>query len=264
MTNIKGDFFVQNGEIKSTKLFTNELIVGGKSLYEVIRINNNIPLFPRLHYQRLSRSGKLTGISVPTIKSIGIGIRKLLELNKIGNGNIELVVNDIEKYSLRFVPHYYPTRMEYKQGIRTMTYEAFRENPNAKVKLLEFRKRIDDFIAEQGIYEILFLHENKILEGSRSNAFFIKGNEVFTAPIHGVLPGITRSVVIDICKKLKYNIIEEELKYNELHKYQSAFLTGTSPGVLPIKWINDIGFIVKSTILEHIMQEFSHQTGIKI
>jgi len=90
------------------------------------------------------------------------------------------------------------------------------------------------------VYELLLTSDGKVTEGSRSNIFFIKGQTIFTAPGDSVLKGITRKKIFGVCKKIRFEVIEKVISINELSDYEAAFLSGTSPKVLPIKQIQGL------------------------
>jgi branched-subunit amino acid aminotransferase/4-amino-4-deoxychorismate lyase len=49
-----------------------------------------------------------------------------------------------------------------------------------------------------------------------------------------ILPGITRMVVIDLCRELNIPVSERLFKTDALYGAEEAFLTGTVTEVLPI------------------------------
>jgi branched-chain amino acid aminotransferase len=86
---------------------------------------------------------------------------------------------------------------------------------------------------------ILTNTKGQITEGATSNIFLIKSNSILTPSIEsGVLPGITRSVVIDIAKKLKIPVKERAVSLRELLQADELFLTNSLAEVLPITKIN--------------------------
>lgn len=253
---IKGSYCVINGQLKPAAEFKEAFIVNGQSVYEVIRVKNQKPLFLDLHLNRMARSVQLTGIICPDAQNIRAGIHELIEKSVQNEGNIELVINNSKNWSARFIPHNFPTGKDYEKGVKTLIYRATRQNPNAKVKLNDLRKKVGDFISKKSIYEVIYAHDGIITEGSRSNIFFIKNNQFYTPPQSQVLQGITRHVVLEILKKHNYPIIEEPVKVDGIDQYDAAFLTGTSPGVLPIASIDGLQFNTQIKVMRSIMYLF--------
>ena len=74
--------------------------------------------------------------------------------------------------------------------------------------------------------------------GDRSNLAVADG-VVITHPLTPqILPGITRMVVIDICRELNIPVSERFFKTDSLYGSEEAFLTGTVTEVLPIVTID--------------------------
>ena len=142
-----------------------------------------------------------------------------------------------------FIKHYYPTDDQHTNGVRTLVHSAERPIPNAKVYNHALRSKTNDLIRDAEIFEVLLLNSMRnITEGSRSNLFFIKNNELHTAIDEDVLHGIVRSKVIESAEELQIPIRKHAIKYDELPSYDAAFLTGTSLHILPIKRINSISY----------------------
>jgi branched-chain amino acid aminotransferase len=234
------DFFIENGAIKKVGLFNEANISSGKSLYEVIRVTEGIPVFLESHLDRLRDSSKIANFSI-SLKNEKISdhIKKLIEINKVTIGNIKVVFNysitNLENYFIYFIKHEYPTNDEYQNGVGTTLIHVERENPNAKIINNKFREFVDKIKAEKNVYEgILVDEKGNITEGTKSNIFIVKGKKVYTSPAKNVLMGITRKMIIEICRRKNIIIIEESISYKDLAEIDGLFITGTSPKVLPI------------------------------
>lgn len=88
---------------------------------------------------------------------------------------------------------------------------------------------------EASAYEAIFIREGVITEGSHSNFFAALNDTVFTHPAStAILPGITRQVVLDLCRQLHFKIEEKPLPARLLPQVQEIFLTLTSAEVVPV------------------------------
>jgi branched-chain amino acid aminotransferase len=249
MENCINDYFIKNDEAYERAEFQDIYVVEGKCIYEVIRIIDKSPLFLNEHLHRLENSLKLEEkknfISMDIVKEY---IGKLITLNRVENGNLKLVINK-DNLFIFFIKHSYPTKDMYSDGVKTILYFGERHNPNAKVIDNSFREKVNEKIVTSGSYEaILVNHEGYITEGSKSNIFMVKGDEVITAPVEGVLPGITRSEIIKACYEIGLKVKEENINYQELKNLDGLFISGTSPKVLPI---NEIEGIIKYNKIYH-------------
>ena len=80
--------------------------------------------------------------------------------------------------------------------------------------------------------------EGYLTEGPGFNVFAVKDGAVVT-PDRGVLEGITRLAVIDLCKQNGIPIREGRLTAAELYDADEVFLSSTAGGVIPATRVDD-------------------------
>lgn len=83
-----------------------------------------------------------------------------------------------------------------------------------------------------------------VREGTSSNLFMAKDGELFTHPLtHEILPGVTRKVILEICRREKIPVRETRFDQQQMIAADEVFLTGTVTEVLPVTQIdgNPIG-----------------------
>jgi len=267
MEKFTGTYFLMDEQIFDISNFHHDLLEKGQSIYEVIRVIERIPLFAEKHIKRIYNSAERTGMTINlSPDQIMQQINTLIEVNELENGNIKLVmqyssgeINLGEHFFAYLIPHHYPEEIYYRQGVTAVLIKAERKNPNAKIANIDLRSRIDQEIEKHGAYEGLLVNsEGNITEGSRSNVFFIKDKELFTADLASILPGITRETIIDLCKSLDYTVIEDKIPDDSLHQMDAVFITGTSPNVLPVNRIDDYFFESASNpVLISIMNAYN-------
>lgn len=94
---------------------------------------------------------------------------------------------------------------------------------------------------EQGAHEALFVaSDGSVVEGATSNIFCV-ANGVLTTPPEdaGLLPGITREVVVELARKEGLDVREAPLPLEELLASDEAFLTGSVKEVMPLIAIDE-------------------------
>lgn len=96
-----------------------------------------------------------------------------------------------------------------------------------------------------------------ITEAATSNIFIVKKNKLVTPSIgSGILPGISRGVVIEIAKKLKMSVKERLVSRTELFSADELFLTNSLAEVLPVTKVDSkpvgSGIVGPITKLLHI------------
>lgn len=253
---------LQNNTVKTTDGFSETIFDNGLSIYEVIRVFHGHPIFLSDNLMRLDNSLKKSNIAID-IATLHIPdkLNRLISLEHIGEGNLKYVLHftkgkSPDEYIFQ-IPHSYPSQQDYECGIDTITCPAVRENPEIKYINGELRSLANRLMQEHHVYEVLLVdREGYITEGSRSNVFFIKDNTPYTASTAYVLPGTSRKRVFDICKEHAIPIIEQRVPVNAVQEYEAAFLTGTSPLILPIRRINEVSLNPQDQMLKKIMNYY--------
>ena len=233
-----------------------------QTIYEVIRVTDGVALFLEDHFSRLSRSVQ---IQHSTFKMLYADFRRhiaeLVRQNRQNEGNVKFsysVVEGIAQWVFYFVPHSYPSPDDYKLGVPVDLFFAERQNPNAKVVQLAIRDEANLMIANRKLYEVLLVdHHGMITEGSRSNVFFVKSDVFYTAPETMVLVGITRQKVISCLNELGLPLVEQAVSKDEAASFDAAFLTGTSPKVLPIRLVGEQLFDVQNRAVSRLMDGYN-------
>lgn len=240
------EYYIHNGQLVFTSTMDIFDEIGIKSVYEVIKIIDGIPLFFDEHLDRMKRS--LLTLGVELLKSredILKEIMQLVKINQCKSINIKLLCNCINKDKIDFLTYFikseYPQQEAYRRGIHTILFRGERETPNIKTIKVSFRERVKQSREEKGAYEALLVDKQGfITEGSRSNIFFIREGGILTPPSGKVLLGVTRKYIMKICKQLGIEVKEEMIDIHQLKNIQGAFITGTTVNILPIATIEDI------------------------
>lgn len=221
------------------------LIPKGKAVYEVIRIIERTPLFFNGHALRLNNTLKIAEADFRVDTEV---LRKRLKLiidaKKEDNYNIKILIDrDTEDMTIIENPFHYPEKELYVTGIHTDILKYERPDPNAKIVNSDLISRSRKMKEETGAYELLLEdHNGNITEGSISNVFFLKGRTLITPPVESVLPGITRQEIIKCAKDNGFEVKEETVNSDNFSIFEAAFISGTSPKILPINSIKDHSF----------------------
>ena len=72
-----------------------------------------------------------------------------------------------------------------------------------------------------------------------------------------ILEGITRQKVLCCLNELGFKVMEQAVFKDEIGYFDAAFLTGTSPKVLPIKSIGKQVFNVQNTAVHRLMDSYN-------
>ncbi|MGW8314533.1 MAG: aminotransferase class IV [Bacteroidales bacterium] len=259
-SNLLGDIYMVDGNPAGVLDFTPDM--SAETYYEVVRMIGGRFLFLEDHLERLANSLTGTGIPFPGKEAIKDNLRLLQRYNAFTEGNIRICIQRLsggdQHLFCYFIPYLYPEICMYKSGVDVMTYPHVRPNPGIKKWDDRFRTSVNQFIRDTGIYEAILLNrQNEVTEGSRSNLFFITpSNQVVSAPENEILPGITRKYLLDICSKEQLDLVHRPIRLDELDQFDSCFLSGTSPKVLPVWKLNAVEFEVDHPVLHLLMERF--------
>ena len=230
----------------------------GLRSYETLK---GIRIFKALeHFERLIRSANKMHINFDyNAKDLVDIAYKLLAKNKLKNTYIRPLVyldNNMSVYPSKEVHlmmmvwdwSYYQKVNQI--DVTISSYE--RINPksgpiNAKVVGHLTNTMLATAEAKKNGFDDAILIDNNgyIAQGSGSNFFIEIDEELFTPPLGNIFPGVTRSTVIDLAKRLGYPIQEAPLKIEDIKKTSSAFMTGTAIEITSIKSIENRKFPLK-------------------
>lgn len=252
------EFYLEDGHLERISNYTKDSNKG--IIYEVLRVINYVPLFSEEHISRMEKSFRLMNKSFAyEYSKIQEFLNRLIQANNVEFGNVKITF-DIENDTMKVfsIKHSYPTEEMYKEGVKTILFHGERKNPNAKVVDLDFRKNVTEAIDKNKAFEaILINNEGFITEGSKSNIFIIKGNDLITSPIDQVLPGVTRGRILKVAKKIGISIIEKKFKYSDLDGVDAMFISGTSPKILPISKVDNIEMDINNIIMRNLIIAFN-------
>lgn len=257
MSECYGANFILNGELQPAEFFDKALIYEGDSIYEVLRTVKGCPVFFNDHMERLASSVKLSNKDLlADVSVLRKAIINLTRSDKKKLANIKIVFNynnGSANFLIYFIEPIYPTDEQYKKGVKGVLFYGERKDPESKVINHKLRSSISHKLIQERGYEAVLVNEhNLITEGSRSNIFFLKDETLVTAPDNTILNGITRKHILEICREQKIEVVLESVRVVDMTKYDSVFMTGTSPVVLPFNCIDDKIFKVTLPLMERL------------
>jgi branched-subunit amino acid aminotransferase/4-amino-4-deoxychorismate lyase len=191
------------------------------------------------HLDRLYVPAKEMGLK-PSVdeKTLRSRIAEIVKLNLPHETRVRLIlVKESGRIYIAFQPFIPPPESVYEDGVHVITSGTSRTDPRIKgtdfiTKSAEQRKLVTG-----DVYEILLVHNGKILEGMTSNFYAVKvprdssRGTLITAQ-RGILLGVTRRAVLKIARGEGLSIEYRAPRIDE--KFDEAFLTSSSRGVVPI------------------------------
>jgi branched-chain amino acid aminotransferase len=258
-------YYLLNNILKSEDDLNTDESSEGLSVYEIVRVKDGMAIFLEDHLRRLYHSLELEKLNInEKEQDLKEQVGELITNNPVSEGKIKFVVSfyrhpQSKEYNLwLYYNHYEPPKPhQYKKGVDTILCRAVRNDPNVKMLNTEARLTADRKIHESSVYEAILVDEDGyVTEGSRSNVFFISGHTVVTAPDEVVLQGIARGKILEICHEHHLDLRLQSVHRDELKSFDTAFLSGTTPKILPVRRMDETVFSVENPLLGFLMEAY--------
>lgn len=250
--------FVDKNEAKVSVLDRGLLF--GDGIYEVIRIYNHQPFLMDWHMERLANSAK--GLAIPLekiggISTIEVVIKKLIELGP-PEGALYLEITrgaehkrthgcpkNLKPTLIAWVqdPPIFPDEY-YEKGVKVITHPDWRP---AIAEIKHVNRLMNEWISQkatdEGALEAILIRDGMITEATSDNVFLVMDDELFTSALNkGILPGITRRLIIDLAKKEGIPVNEVSLLVESLRQADELFLSGTGLEIMPVRTVDELDF----------------------
>jgi branched-chain amino acid aminotransferase len=231
----------------------------GDGVFEGIRVYNGRIFQAEAHLRRLFASARAIRLTIPsTPEQLLAAIEQTYKTNGFSDCYIRLIVTRGTGYlglsptkcsnpSIIIISDtiaLYPPEM-YQKGMAVITASVTRTHPNAlspRIKSLNYLNNILAKIEaiDAGVPEAIMLnHEGNVAECTGDNIFIVRNGLVQTpTTADGILEGITRQVIIDLCGRMKIPCVEKTLERQDLYAADECFLTGTAAEVVPVTTID--------------------------
>jgi len=247
-----GEYFFLNGKIIKAKdaflHITDLALLRGFGIFDFCRTQNGRPLLLDRYLTRFFNSAKYVDLGIPFSKEyIKDTIYSLLQNNSFEESGIRMVMTGgyTENGYTPGEPNFFiliekinfPGKPLYDNGIKLFFLEHQRELSHIKSINYLTAISIRNAISKAEAYDVLYHYNGNVLEVSRSNIFIVRDRNIIT-PIKNILPGITRSTVINLARDL-FTVEEREIPVQELFQADEVFMTGTTKRVLPVIKIDD-------------------------
>lgn len=226
----------------------------GDGVYEVIKVYGGELYTAEEHISRLFQSATKIKMTIPYTEAQLLEVsRQLIEKNAIGEGHIYMQVTR----GVAPRVHHFP---EPTVSSVVTAYAVNSPRPVAKIKNGVPVKSVEDVrwlrcdikslnllgnvLAKQeaheaGCVEALLHRSGVVTEGSSSNMFGVKDGMLYTHPATNlILNGITRQVLLGLCKELGIPVEEKAFTLDEAFEMDEFFLTSTTSEVMPVTSID--------------------------
>jgi len=231
----------------------------GYGLFQTMRAyHGNLFLLGR-HLKKLYAAAEVIGMRQ---KLHGINLEKAcvetLQANKLKEARVRLTVTNGESAALPWIdavgaPNvvvtavpYTPFKAEkYARGFKVgiASVRRARQSVVSSMKSINYLLNVmaQMEVAGQGLDEALLLNDDGyIAEGGGSNVFFVRSSKLVTpSPDSGIIPGVTRGVVMELAEGLGIGFTEGTVGKAVFTQCDEAFMTNALIEIMPVVSVSD-------------------------
>jgi branched-chain amino acid aminotransferase group I len=247
-----------NGELKRraearVSVF-DSVVQGGDAVWEGLRVYRGRIAALSAHLRRLQNSAKaLAFAAVPSSQEIREAVFETLRANGMRDGaHIRLTLTRGEKITSGMNPRLNQSGCslivlaEWKppvytdDGIRVVTASTRRNSPSCLDSKIHHNNLLNNILASieanvAGVDSAVMLDLNGFVsETNDTNIFVVRSGTVCTPHADACLPGITRQMVLDICREQGIPAVERNLSLTELYTADEVFTSGTMGELTPV------------------------------
>ncbi|MDQ0220304.1 D-amino-acid transaminase [Peribacillus cavernae] len=222
----------------------------GDGIYEVIRVYNGQLFTSKEHLNRLMASAKSISLAIPfTAGEIEGHLQQLIQENQLENGMIYMQFTRgvsprnhafpapaIDSVYVAYTKPILHSSENATAGVKTILTEDIRwlrcdiKSLNLLGNILAKQKA-----ADAGCFEALQHRDGIVTEGSSSNVSIVINGKVKTHPATNlILNGISRQVMLGLCKDNGIPFSEQTYTTEELLQADEVFLSSTTAEILPV------------------------------
>jgi branched-chain amino acid aminotransferase len=250
---INGEFYRR--EEAKISVFDSGFLVGD-GIWEGIRLHEGEFAFLDLHLDRLFEGAKAIDLDVGmTREELAAALRETVRRNGMQTGvHVRLMVTRGDKKTPSQDPrlalggpniviiaeHKIADPGIKERGVRLFTSTVRRPPPDTLDQRLNCHSKLHEVIAlvqalKAGADEALMLDPTgAVATCNATNFFIVRRGEVWTSIGHYSLNGITRHIVIELCRAENIPVFERAFSLTDVYGADEAFVTGTFGGITPV------------------------------
>jgi branched-chain amino acid aminotransferase group I len=231
----------------------------GYGLFETMRAYHGTIFLLDRHLKRLLDSAAVIGLRTGLVSiDLAKACTDTLKANALQETRLRLTVSrgeaasfpgsgsDVTPTVLVTATGYSPMPARtYDKGFKAgvSSFRRYSQSPLSRLKSTNYLLSVLAKMEAEtvGLDEALLLNERDfIAEGSISNVFLVANSGLITPPVEsGILPGVTRQVVLELASALDISVREVDIRLEDLRHFGEAFLTNSVMELMPLVEVRD-------------------------
>ena len=269
-----------NGELKPraeavVSVFDSGFMLGD-GVWEGLRVHGGRIAFLDRHLDRLFEGAKAIAMDIGLTKD-GLAKRlyETVDANGMSDGvHIRLMITRgirstpyqdprvvVSGATVVIVPEYKePPEGLHERGLKLFTVHVRRGDPAVQDPKLNSHSKLNCITAciqavQAGADEGLMLDPHGFVATCNSTHFFIvRKGEVWTSSGKYCLAGVTRGLVLEICREAGIPAFEKDFSLTDVYGADEAFVTGTFAGIVPVHEVDGRTLECRGPMVERLQQ----------
>jgi branched-chain amino acid aminotransferase len=258
-------------------------VQGGDAVWEGVRVYDGRIFCFEKHLNRLMESAKSMDFSnVPSVEEVKNAVFSTLKANGMKDDtHIRLTLTRGEKITSGMNPKLnqfgctlivlaeWKSSVFYGKELRLVTSSIRRNSPLCLDSKIHHANLINNILAKieannAGVDDAVMLDLNGfVAETNATNIFMIKNGVVITPYPKACLPGITRGLILEICKKNNIPFDERDISVTDLYNADEVFTTGTMGELAKVNEIDKRIIENKGRVLSQLQSLFRRLTEVE-
>jgi len=224
----------------------------GDGLFETMRVCQGRIFRWRDHWRRLQSGGEFLGIRLPmNEETLHEAALELARRNQLADAFLRLTVSrgvgprgyspkGADQPTLTMTTHPMPESNDREMPRWKLITSSIRVAAGEPLTQFKTCNKLAQIMARAeadavGAHEALVCNtDGFVVEASSSNLFWLEGQTACTPPVaSGILPGVTRTVVLELCEALAVPTKEALVRPEQLRGSDGIFLSLSTAGIAP-------------------------------
>ena len=274
-----------NGELKPraeavVSVFDSGFMLGD-GVWEGLRIHRGKAAFLDRHLDRLFEGARAIAMDIGLSRDeLAKRLYDTLDANGMDEGvHVRLMVTRgvrstpyqdphvvVGGATVVIIPEYkQPDPAVYERGLKLFTVHVRRGDPAVQDQKINSHSKLNCILAsiqatQAGADEALMLDPHGFVATCNSTHFFIvRKGEVWTSSGKYCLGGITRGVILEICRDSGIPAFEKDFSLTDVYGADEAFVTGTFAGPVPVREVDGRKLTCRGPTVERLQRLYTER-----
>jgi len=244
-----------------------------EGVFETFRWNGSSPAFLERHLARMKQGSEFLSIPFPGEENVKNALEDAIRRSNLtdayvkicllSSGSARFYEEAVKSHVLAVVRSYEPSKEHMRANIA-----SFKRNSSSPLLRMKSLNYLENVLARReagnrGCDEAIFLNERgEIAEGSSTNIFWVKGGMLYTPAVDcGLLPGITREVLISLAPGLGLEVEEGRFGLDEVLSSDAAFLTNSLIGMSALSDVDGTKIALEAKLFTRLRTALFQKLG---